>query len=638
MPSLDLDNEDHDDDTPETPATLTPARALVDAILESAGRARLNAALAGGVPAVILIETASPDLAKLVATELTSPRRARIKTVTEVKKNAQTELIEQMLTTLGHGMHFVVLSHDLVGLLPGIVRTAADLVLHLPKVDRMILRAAIARLSGQLPGYALRKVPVETLELAGLLSALRPGSTAAQCVTRLRRLASNGPKLFQSAGGSRIEELPLSGPVKEWADDVLAQLRGIEAGDVPVGSLRHAVLEGPPGTGKTLIAGALATSTGWPVLATSIGEWFATSDGNLGGVSRACRAYFDGLLSQEKAIGFIDELDALPSRAALAPEDLQWWGTCITLVLNEIDRVRRSGKPILLVAATNYFSRLDQALVRPERLERRVPVYPPRTEAEIAAVFRYHLGGDVDDETISTVARLSVGASPAAIASMVQGARTIARKDGRPLVAQDLIVAASPPDRRPPAELRKVAIHEAGHVVAAHLLGFHATSVSIIASGQMGGVTRMRDLPPAPDRQELEALVMMHLGGRAADMAVGQGAHAGAAEDLATATSMISDGICRLGLYGTLTHLDPDSSDLCQEIEAHLSRLLRRIVAVIKANAEAVRALAEALLARRILNEEEINRILEASLAQVARQRRAAEAISTDDTREKRNG
>ncbi len=415
MPVLDLahDDDDHDDDTPETAPTLTPSRALVDAILEATGRARLNAALARDMPAVIIIETGTPDLARLVARELASPRRTRIKTVTEVKKNAEAELTDQMLTTLGGGTHMVILSHDLVGMVPSVVRAAADLVLHLPRIDQAIMRRAIVRLTGQAPGPAVRRIPVETLELAALLSALRPNSSAAQCVERLKRSAKSALPPSPPSDSPKIEELPLSAPVKDWASNVLDQLQGIDAGDVPNGSLRYAVLEGPPGTGKTLIAKALARSAGWTLHATSIGEWFATSDGNLGGVSRACRAFFDGLLSQEKAIGFIDELDALPSRAALAPEDLQWWGTCITLVLSEIDRVRRSGRSILLVAATNYFSRLDQALVRPERLECRVPVYPPRTEPEIAAVFRYHLKGDVDDEAILTVARLSVGASPA---------------------------------------------------------------------------------------------------------------------------------------------------------------------------------------------------------------------------------
>jgi cell division protease FtsH len=642
MPSLDLDADDRDDNqAPNNPSAVTPRRVLVEALLDAAGPIALDAALAGDVPVVIIVEACSADLAKLVSHELSHGRRqARVVAVTATKKNGDDECIEQMLTSLSSRVHFVVVTQDPAALLPGLVRIAADLVIRLPRPDAAIMRRAIARLTGKTPASSLRNLALEKVDVPGLLTVLRPGSTPGQCLVRLKSLCAT---VLTSAGtttGPTIEELPLVDPVRNWADELLAQMRGIDAGEVPPTSLRHAVLEGPPGTGKTLIAHALSRSSGWPMHATSIGDWFATSDGNLGGVSRACRAFFDSLLSQEKAIGFIDEIDALPDRSQLAPKDLQWWGTCITLVLSEIDRVRRSGKPILLVAATNFYGRLDRALTRHERMEQQVRVYPPRTEAEIGAVFRYHLNGALDENTISTVARLCVGTTPAAISSTVEEARAIARKGRRPLIPEDLIAAACPIDRRPPAELRKIAIHEAGHVVVAHLLGFSTASVSIIASGPMGGVTRMRDLPSAPDRSELEALVMMHLGGRAADIAVGKGAHAGAAEDLETVTHLISQGICRLGLYGTLTQLDAASSDLATEIEGHLKRLLQRTIGLIKANAMVVTALADALLARRILNESEISQILEASLEQLARRKRVSKSKSVIDANlgERRNG
>lgn len=642
MSTFDLDADDHDDErSTNTPHIVTPRRALVDALLGAAGRVAVDAALAGHVPAVIVLEASSADLAKLVASELSRTcQGARVVAVTASKKNGDDECIEQMLSSLGKAIHFVVVTHDSAALVPGLVRVAADLVVRLPRPGAAIMRSAIAQLTGSAPRTSLRRLALEKLDVSALLTALRPGSTSAQCFARLRALCASAPTSAAITPGPTLEELPLVEPVRIWADQLLMQMRGIDEGHIPTSSLRHAVLEGPPGTGKTLIAHALSRSSGWPIHATSIGDWFATSDGNLGGVARACRAFFDSLLSQEKAIGFIDEIDALPDRSQLAPKDLQWWGTCITLVLSEIDRVRRSGKPILLVAATNFYGRLDRALTRHERMEQQVRVYPPRTEAEIGAVFRYHLNGALDENTISTVARLCVGTTPAAISSTVEEARAIARKGRRPLIHEDLIAAACPIDRRPPAELRKIAIHEAGHVVVAHLLGFSTASVSIIASGPMGGVTRMRDLPSAPDRSELEAMVMMHLGGRAADIAVGKGAHAGAAEDLETATHLISQGICRLGLYGTLTQLDAASSDLAAEIEGHLKHLLQRTIGIIKANAMVVTALADALLARRILNESEISQILEASLEQLARRKRVSKSKSVIDANlgERRNG
>lgn len=639
MSLIDTDNQDDDESVTSNPATTTPRRALVGALFDAANRAALEAALAGNVPNVIVVETSAADLAKIVARELSSSiRQARVVSIVASKKNGDADCIEQMLTTLGSGCHFLVVTHDPVGLLPGLVKVAADITLRLPRPDGAVMRSAVARLTGKAPPASMRQLDLGRLDADGLLAALRPGSSAAQCLGRLKKFSATVPARSAAAQGPRIEDLPLVEPVRSWADGLIEQLRDVETGAAPAQSLRHAVLEGPPGTGKTLVAHAISSSSGWPLHVTSVGEWFATSDGNLGGVSRACRTFFDGLLAEERAIGFIDEIDALPSRAALKPEDLQWWSTCITLVLGEIDRVRRSGKPIQLVAATNFYSHLDRALVRPERLERQVSVHPPRTEAELAAVFRYHLQGALDEETISIVARLCADATPASIGSTVEAARAVARKASRGMIREDLITAALPIDMRPPHELRQVAIHEAGHVVAAHVLGFSVASVSIMASGPAGGVTRMQDLPAAPDRKELEGLVMVHLGGRAADLVVGQGANAGAAEDLATATNMISDGICRFGLFGTLTQLDPAGSDLAEMIEGHLNRLLRRTVALIKPNAMVVTALADALLAGRILDQTQINQIVEASLQQLARQKNATKTVSKVKLAEKPHG
>ncbi|KFL30300.1 hypothetical protein JP75_17200, partial [Devosia riboflavina] len=100
----------------------------------------------------------------------------------------------------------------------------------------------------------------------------------------------------------------------------------------------------------------------------------------------------DEVLVNEPAIGFMDELDALPNRATLDNRGRDWWTPLINLFLTEIDRVRKSGKKVLLLGATNYYDRLDGALIRPGRLQQRVSVLPPRTEAESSnrlAVKRY---------------------------------------------------------------------------------------------------------------------------------------------------------------------------------------------------------------------------------------------------------
>ncbi len=80
-----------------------------------------------------------------------------------------------------------------------------------------------------------------------------------------------------------------------------------------------AVLAGPPGTGKTLFAKALAVSCGIPIVVTSVGAWFSSSEGHLGDVIKASQAAWDSAraFASSGAIIFVDELDALSDRAAL---------------------------------------------------------------------------------------------------------------------------------------------------------------------------------------------------------------------------------------------------------------------------------------------------------------------------------
>src|SRR5690606_16597399 len=183
------------------------------------------------------------------------------------------------------------------------------------------------------------------------------------------------------------------------------------------------------------------------------------------------------------------ELDALPSRAALRQEDLQWWSTVINLMLTQVDRLRASGKKVLLLAATNYYDRLDTALVRPGRIEQRVELTPPRTEAEIEAIFEHYVGSEIGNADLATITPFAMGSTPAAIAGWVRAARAAARREGRALEFRDLVDAVVPPDTRTLEEIKAVAVHEAGHTVVARLLDIEVDSVSIVSQGITGGVT-----------------------------------------------------------------------------------------------------------------------------------------------------
>jgi len=276
---------------------------------------------------------------------------------------------------------------------------------------------------------------------------------------------------------------------------------------------------------------------------------------------------------------------------------------------------------------------LDPALLRPGRFDRQV-VVPLPNQAERAAILAVHsrgkhLGTDVD---LEVVARATPGFSGADLANLVNEAAINAVRAGRSVIsAADLDAARDRVllGRREtsnallPEERRAVAIHEAGHALAAALCE-HAdpiAKVTILPSGLALGVTEQ--LPEAERHLYGEAYLLdtltVRLGGRAAELVVlGEGS-TGAANDLAGATQLALRMIREFGLSPAVgpvgyavghqqylgesadTMLTRPYSEQTQRIvDEEVARLLRqaeeRAVALLRRHRRAMDRLAELLL------------------------------------------
>lgn len=510
----------------------------------------------------------------------------------------------------GHSVMFV--THDPQGLLDESVLAAADLTVTLPPLTPSLLRKTIRRVTGGVARGVSNQMARLSLDI--VLASIRPGLRAGACVANLQR-ALERKNTAPSANVPRLDQLPLTGPVRTWSDQLLRDLSAVEAGSLQPEQVPYIALEGPPGTGKTLIANSLAATAGWTFVPTSIGSWFATGDGALGGVARNLKSFVDQVLSSEPAIGFLDELDALPDRETMDSRGRDWWTPVITLFLTEIDRLRKSGRKVLLIGATNYYERLDSALIRPGRLQQRVSVFPPATEEEVLAVLRYWLGNELADTDIGKLGRLGLGATPAAIEGWVKQARAVARSENRALAVSDLVTQMAPKDNRSPADIRAIAIHEIGHALVAHRLGQTVDMVTIVPSGSAGGFTRTGLPTIVPTRAVLEDIVTVALGGRAADMVVGAGANAGAESDLAHATELLLNAYESQGLGDTLVsrriaQRGIRSDSLLAAVDNDLKRLLDRAVAIIAQERDAVLTLAGRLVDDRIMSGAELTALL----------------------------
>jgi ATP-dependent Zn protease len=154
---------------------------------------------------------------------------------------------------------------------------------------------------------------------------------------------------------------------------------------------------------------------------------------------------------------------------------------------------------IYFIGATNVpIEQLDPALTRPGRMGRHVWFRTP-TKSDREDIFDLYLGRVSHEPDLDTpkrrdeLARMTMGYSPAMIEQVCSMALTIAHHSNREAFGwEDIVEAMTTVESGTainieyvPAETRAIAIHEAGHAVAAHayLKGAESTRLSIRRRG-----------------------------------------------------------------------------------------------------------------------------------------------------------
>jgi transitional endoplasmic reticulum ATPase len=189
------------------------------------------------------------------------------------------------------------------------------------------------------------------------------------------------------------------------------------------------LLFGPPGTGKTLLAKAVANESECNFIAVKgpelLSKWVGESE-------KGVREIFRKARQASPSIIFFDEIDALVPKRGTYQGSSHVTESVVSQILTELDGMEEL-KNVTVLAATNRPDMLDEALLRPGRLERHIYVPAPDEESR-RKIFEVYLGGNTgnilakDIETDRLV-RQTEGYVGADIEALVREAKMAAMRD-----------------------------------------------------------------------------------------------------------------------------------------------------------------------------------------------------------------
>ncbi len=189
------------------------------------------------------------------------------------------------------------------------------------------------------------------------------------------------------------------------------------------------LLFGPPGTGKTLLAKAVANESECNFIAVKgpelLSKWVGESE-------KGVREIFRKARQASPSIIFFDEVDALVPKRGTYAGSSHVTESVVSQILTELDGMEEL-RNVTILAATNRPDMLDDALLRPGRLERHIYVPAPDEESR-KKIFEVYLSGETEkvltkDVDIELLVKKTEGFVGADIEALVREAKMATMRD-----------------------------------------------------------------------------------------------------------------------------------------------------------------------------------------------------------------
>lgn len=402
--------------------------------------------------------------------------------------------------------------------------------------------------------------------------------------------------------------------VKERVQDVLDTYSGkVKKTARPQNGL---ILCGPPGTGKTSVAKAIANELGKPFIMVTGADFSKNFRG--GGVDSVKKLF--SAARRYKAVIFIDEIDGLGNRDSGDNEEIK----VIDAFLAELDGFKE--RDTLVIGATNRYDSLDEALVRTGRLSLKIELgnlRRPEDRRKLIDLELKKLGVSLEEEIIQKLVETTDKWSPANLIGLINEGVRKAEKVGAQIEfkhfveARTTVLLGEDPQNQEgtPEEMFALAAHESGHAVTSVLRGQRFIQATIQGVGSIGGFVDPYDSKIVYTKKDLENMIDVSLGGRAAEKLLADPT-CGVGSDFERATrlaiEMLQKGLANEHIL-SLPGEQENKNDLKQfginhrkELNQILTDRMKIVEALLTEHKAFLKAVADALAEKKLLLESEI--------------------------------
>uniref|UniRef100_A0A6C0D1V0 AAA+ ATPase domain-containing protein n=1 Tax=viral metagenome TaxID=1070528 RepID=A0A6C0D1V0_9ZZZZ len=358
------------------------------------------------------------------------------------------------------------------------------------------------------------------------------------------------------------------------------------------------ILEGPPGNGKTLLAKGFCgeIDVGFiPVSGSQFQEKYV-------GVGAArVRELFDLAKENVPCIIFMDEIDAI-GRKRSGDDSKQDHDSTLNELLVNLDGFK-STNGIFIMGATNRIDLLDDALIRPGRVDKKIFVGNPDKKTR-EAIIQIHIKGKPHNMNVNQLVDLTNGYSGAQIENLLNEAMLYALRQNREMMTiSDIEVTSnrilvgfqSTDSIVTPEILAQVATHEMGHALVGMFTKYKKlikVTINLSSPTSLGFTLFEPNESQLITRQNMIHEIMTLLGGRVAEELLFHTLTTGASHDFSQAKKMAERMILDYGMgkktiipHGSEKYkeiLDNEIDDIIVEAYYAAKSLLQKIEPLLK--------------------------------------------------------